>query len=87
MSDPVNTLYSLLVELPDIAREKRQPKKEFMTPCTALSSFGRTMPVAMTTSCPKNHIPLNTKSSYHMKELMWTFGVDHTIGNNHRKYI
>ena len=46
--------------------------QELMTPCTTQSSFGRTKPLAMATSCPAAGF---MKHSYHMNEPVWIFDV------------
>ena len=47
--------YWLLAQLPGIAWEKKQ---EHMTPCTAQSSFGRAVPMAMKSSFHKDLVQL-----------------------------
>ena len=43
-----------------------------MTPCTAQSSFGRAVPVAMTTLYHRNHVQLSVSRS-----VQWMFDIDH----------
>ena len=56
-------IMAILTELPGVAREKRQPVQEIMTPCTTQSSFGRAVPKATTTSCARNHVPMSVSRS------------------------
>ena len=52
-----------------------------------LSQVLGAMSTALTTSCPQKYaiLPVSGKCSYHTKERMWTFDVDHATRNNRRK--
>ena len=51
--------------------------EEPTTPCTTQTSFGRAVTMVMTTSCPKNHVPVS-------RRVRWTFDVDHlTMAETH----
>ena len=77
----------MLAELPDIAREKRQPVQEHMTPGTTQSSVGRAVPMAMmdTTSCCKIMSPGQFHEAfvpYKGPYVECMFNVDHITRNN-----
>ena len=70
----VNLIILILAELPRIAREKRQPLHELMTPCMTQSGFGSAVSMAMTSSCLTVSF---TKCLRRKRELMWLFDVNH----------
>lgn len=76
-----------LVELPSIVCEKRQPLQALMT---AQSRFGRAIPMAMRTSCPKTKSRTTAsfiKRSYCTKEFTRKFDVDRVTQDNRRKQL
>ena len=52
-----------------------------MAPCTTQSRFG--MAIAMAPLCPQNSVQLlESQCVYLVKELTWTFDVDHVTQNS-----